>query len=172
MLLNQSVLLRGVNDDPETMATLLRELVYTLGAKPYYLHHCDLTRGVSHFRTTIDRGLSIVAALRGSVSGLCQPHYMLDLPGGHGKVPLAPPTVVARDDRRWTLRAWDGAEHDYEECTRLAAVPSEPMSGQRAVTPERFAELQAELGRAATAASDVVRHGLAAARAGWRALRR
>ena len=147
MLLNQAVLLRGVNDDPDTMATLLRELVYTLGAKPYYLHHCDLTRGVSHFRTSIDQGLDILRSLRGNVSGLCVPHYMLDLPGGHGKVPLSPEVVQHREGEHWRFEAWDGQVHDYEEQLR-----SEPES-----EPPR-----SELDQALAAARDMVHHGVRA----------
>jgi lysine 2,3-aminomutase len=115
MLLNQTVLLRGVNDDAATLRELFQELVYTLGAKPYYLHHCDLTRGVGHFRTTIDEGLALVAGLRGQLSGLCQPTYVLDLPGGHGKVPLGPSFVRDRDGRCWTLVDHHGVEHRYDE---------------------------------------------------------
>ncbi|MEM9457918.1 MAG: KamA family radical SAM protein [Myxococcota bacterium] len=122
MLLNQSVLLRGVNDDPQTLETLVRELVYTLGAKPYYLHHCDLTRGISHFRTSLDEGLALIKGLRGRTSGLCVPHYVLDLPGGHGKVPLAAPVVHRREGARWELEAWDGRVHVYEEQLRACSV--------------------------------------------------
>ncbi len=115
MLLNQTVLLRGVNDDAATLRALFQELVYSLGAKPYYLHHCDLTRGIGHFRTTIDEGLALVASLRGHVSGLCQPTYVLDLPGGHGKVPLGPSAVRGRDGRHWTFVDHHGVEHGYDE---------------------------------------------------------
>jgi lysine 2,3-aminomutase len=115
MLLNQTVLLRGINDDEATLRELFQELVYTLGAKPYYLHHCDLTRGLQHFRTSIDAGLELMTALRGHVSGLCQPTYVLDLPGGHGKVPIGPNFVQSREGDRWTFRDFRGAEHDYDE---------------------------------------------------------
>jgi lysine 2,3-aminomutase len=115
MLLNQTVLLRGVNDDAATLRELFQELVYTLGAKPYYLHHCDLTRGLRHFRTSIDEGLALVGSLRGQLSGLCQPTYVLDLPGGSGKVPLGPSFVRGRDGPRWTFRDHRGAEHSYDE---------------------------------------------------------
>ncbi len=86
---NQTVLLRGVNDDPQTMAELLPGLL-RLRIRPYYIHHMDLVRGTAHFRTRIERGLSLMAALRGRVSGLAIPHYVVDLPGGKGKVPLQP----------------------------------------------------------------------------------
>lgn len=115
MLLNQSVLLRGVNDDPQVLRSLFQELVYSLGAKPYYLHHCDLTRGLSHLRTSIERGQALVEGLRGTISGLCQPTYVLDLPGGDGKVPIGRDHVCSRDGHRWILRGLDGREHAYDE---------------------------------------------------------
>lgn len=118
MLLNQSVLLRGVNDEVEVLAELFEKLVYRAGAKPYYLHHCDLTRGVSHFRTSIDRGRELMAALRGRISGLCLPEYVLDLPGGDGKVPIGPSFVHARDGQRWCFSTWAGGLHHYEEQLR------------------------------------------------------
>jgi lysine 2,3-aminomutase len=86
---NQTVLLRGVNDEPEAMADLLRGLL-RMRVRPYYLHHMDLVSGTAHFRTRIERGLSLLSALRGKVSGLAIPHYVIDLPGGKGKIPLQP----------------------------------------------------------------------------------
>ncbi len=137
MLLNQSVLLRGVNDDPETLETLLRELVYTLGAKPYYLHHCDLTRGVSHFRTSLDEGRALVEGLRGRVSGLCVPRYMLDLPGGDGKVCVERSAVQGRDGGTWDFGAWDGQVHRYEEClAESSTVRAEPRAPEGAQTDD------------------------------------
>lgn len=115
MLLNQTVLLKGVNDDAEALRTLFRELVYALGIRPYYLHHCDSTRGLSHFRTTIDRGLELMTALRGHISGLCVPHYVLDLPGGDGKIPLGPSYVVARSGFEWKFKTYDARACDYSE---------------------------------------------------------
>jgi lysine 2,3-aminomutase len=115
MLLNQTVLLRGVNDRVETLRELFQELVYTLGAKPYYLHHCDLTRGLRHFRTTVDAGLGIMRRLRGHLSGVCVPTYMLDLPGGDGKIPLGPSYVRARQGRSWSFETYDGEVRAYDE---------------------------------------------------------
>jgi lysine 2,3-aminomutase len=122
MLLNQSVLLAGVNDTPEIMAELCQELVYSLGAKPYYLHHCDLTRGVSHFRTTIDRGLELMRALRGRLSGVCQPTYVLDLPGGHGKIPLGPSYVEQHEGCDWVFTSYQGERREYHEILRDRAT--------------------------------------------------
>ncbi|HWV83692.1 MAG TPA: lysine-2,3-aminomutase-like protein [Hyphomicrobiaceae bacterium] len=91
-LVSQTVLLKGVNDDPEILATLFRALI-AIGVKPYYLHHADLAPGTSHFRTSIAEGQAIMRALRGRVSGLALPTYVLDVPGGFGKVPVGPDYV-------------------------------------------------------------------------------
>jgi lysine 2,3-aminomutase len=88
-LLSQTVLLKGVNDDVETLGALMRAFVETR-IKPYYLHHPDLAPGTSHLRLTLAEGQALMRALRGRWSGLCQPAYVLDIPGGHGKVPVGP----------------------------------------------------------------------------------
>ncbi|MGB7102742.1 MAG: lysine-2,3-aminomutase-like protein [Xanthobacteraceae bacterium] len=88
-MLSQSVLLRGVNDDAETLGALMRTLV-ECRIKPYYLHHADLAPGTAHLRTTIAQGQALMRALRGRYSGLCQPAYVLDIPDGHGKSPIGP----------------------------------------------------------------------------------
>ena len=88
-MVSQSVLLRGVNDDAATLEALMRAFV-ECRIKPYYLHHADLAPGTSHFRTTIEEGQALMRALRGRVSGLAQPTYVLDIPGGYGKVPVGP----------------------------------------------------------------------------------
>jgi lysine 2,3-aminomutase len=88
-MLAQSVLLRGVNDDTETLGALLRALV-ECRIKPYYLHHADLAPGTAHLRTTIAEGQQLMRALHGRTSGLCQPTYVLDIPGGYGKSPIGP----------------------------------------------------------------------------------
>ncbi len=85
----QTVLLGGVNDDPAVLGALMRAFVETR-IKPYYLHHGDLAPGTSHLRTSIEAGQAVMRAMRGSLSGLCQPTYVLDIPGGHGKVPVGP----------------------------------------------------------------------------------
>jgi lysine 2,3-aminomutase len=88
-MLSQSVLLRGVNDDAETLGELMRALV-ECRIKPYYLHHADLAPGTAHFRTSITEGQALMRELHGRVSGLCQPTYVLDIPGGYGKSPVGP----------------------------------------------------------------------------------
>ena len=94
-VLSQSVLLAGVNDDAATLEALFRRLVESR-VKPYYLHHPDLARGTGHFRLTIERGQDLMRQLQGRVSGLCLPTYVLDRPGGLGKVPLTPRYVHSR----------------------------------------------------------------------------
>ena len=88
-LVSQSVLLRGVNDNAATLEALMRAFV-ECRIKPYYLHHGDLAPGTAHLRTTLVRGQELMAGLRGRVSGLCQPEFVLDIPGGHGKAPVGP----------------------------------------------------------------------------------
>jgi lysine 2,3-aminomutase len=89
MLLGQTVLLRGVNDDPDILEALFRAML-SARIKPYYLHHPDLAPGTAHFRLSIAEGQAIVRSLRGRLTGLGQPHYVLDIPGGAGKVPVGP----------------------------------------------------------------------------------
>jgi len=115
VLLNQSVLLKGVNDRVEALEELCRELMYRLGVKPYYLHHGDLARGMAHRRTTIAEGQTLVAALRKRLSGICNPTYVIDLPDGGGKVPLAACQAEPQGDGFWRIRGLDGQGRDYRE---------------------------------------------------------
>jgi lysine 2,3-aminomutase len=110
-LVSQSVLLKGVNDDAETLAELMRAFLANR-VKPYYLHHPDLARGTSHFRIGIEEGLALMRTLRARLSGLAQPSYVLDIPGGFGKVPLESHNVekTATGHR---IRDFAGAWHDY-----------------------------------------------------------
>ena len=112
-MLGQTVLLRGVNDTPAELEALMRALVETR-IKPYYLHHADLAPGTGHMRTSIAAGQQLVGSLRGHVSGLCQPTYVLDLPGGYGKVALAAP-VRSADDGRYEFHDRDGVCHTYRD---------------------------------------------------------
>ncbi|HEY7085191.1 MAG TPA: lysine-2,3-aminomutase-like protein [Hyphomicrobiaceae bacterium] len=110
-MLAQTVLLKGVNDDAEVLAQLMRALVEAR-LKPYYLHHLDAAPGTGHFRTTIAQGQQLMRALRGRISGLAQPTYVLDIPGGHGKVPIGPDYLV---DHGRSVADPGGALHDYPE---------------------------------------------------------
>ncbi|MCR4282774.1 MAG: lysine-2,3-aminomutase-like protein [Bauldia sp.] len=110
-LVGQTVLLRGINDDAATLSALMRGFVESR-VKPYYLHHADLAPGTSHFRTTIGEGRAQMKAMRGRVSGLCQPTYVLDIPGGHGKVPVGP-AYVSADGDALVVEDFNGARHVY-----------------------------------------------------------
>jgi lysine 2,3-aminomutase len=112
-LLSQSVLLAGVNDDERTLTDLMRALV-ECRIKPYYLHHGDLAPGTSHLRTEIASGQELMRALRGRASGLCQPTYVLDIPGGYGKSPIGP-NYVSRSADEYVIDDYQGARHRYAE---------------------------------------------------------
>ena len=111
-LLSQTVLLKGVNDAPATLAELFRALVENR-IKPYYLHHADLAPGTGHLRTTIADGQRLMRALRGTLSGLCQPTYVLDIPGGAGKVPAGPTYLKPLDCGRYEVEDPSGGRCVY-----------------------------------------------------------
>jgi lysine 2,3-aminomutase len=111
---NQSVLLRGVNDRPETMLALNQALLRAR-VRPYYLFQCDPVVGTEHFRTPVERGLEIMEALRGHTSGLAIPSYVIDLPGGGGKVPVSPNYVVGRTVDGLMMRNFEGKTFIYPE---------------------------------------------------------
>jgi lysine 2,3-aminomutase len=112
-LLGQSVLLKGVNDDAAVLEALFRGLA-AMRVKPYYLHHPDLARGTAQFRPTLEEGQALMRRLRGRVSGLCQPTYVLDLPGGHGKVPVGPCYATPQDQSgAWSIDDPAGEPHRY-----------------------------------------------------------
>ena len=110
-MLSQSVLLRGINDDVDTLAELMRAFVQAR-VKPYYLHHPDLAPGTAHFRLSIAEGRALVGALRGRLSGLCQPLYVLDIPGGFGKVPIGE-NFVAGEEGAYRVKDFRGEDHRY-----------------------------------------------------------
>ncbi|MFN3577348.1 MAG: lysine-2,3-aminomutase-like protein [Tabrizicola sp.] len=112
-LLSQTVLLRGVNADAEVLERLFRMLIRHR-VKPYYLHHPDLAKGTGHFRLTLEEGQAIMAALRGRLSGIAQPTYVLDIPGGHGKVPVGP-VYLRRDGDGWIVTDPQGRAHAYRD---------------------------------------------------------
>lgn len=115
-LLSQTVLLKGVNDQSDILEKLMRELVICR-IKPYYLHHGDKALGTRHFRTSLKTGLSLMKKLRGKISGLCQPTYMIDIPGGYGKVPINSSYVRQTKMGDWCIEDWQGEEHSYKEST-------------------------------------------------------
>ena len=110
-LLGQTVLLKGVNDTVEALEALMRALV-ECRIRPYYLHHADLAPGTAHLRTDIETGQALMRALRGRVSGLCQPEYVLDIPGGHGKAPIGP-NYLKSGQTGLVVTDFTGATHTY-----------------------------------------------------------
>ena len=115
VLLGQSVLLAGVNDTPEVLEQLMRALV-ECRIKPYYLHHGDLAPGTAHLRTDIDTGQTLMRSLRGRSSGLCQPAYVLDIPGGHGKSPIGPQYITRAGENgsaHYVVEDYNGCRHRY-----------------------------------------------------------
>lgn len=111
-MVSQSVLLRGVNDDPDTLADLMRAFV-ECRVKPYYLHHPDMAPGTGHFRLSLAEGQTIMKALRSKVSGLCIPTYILDLPGGHGKVSVGDGMLSEIEPGRYAVLDRNDTLHHY-----------------------------------------------------------
>ncbi len=111
---NQSVLLKGVNDCPHIMKELMRKLL-RIRVRPYYIYQCDLSRGIGHFRTSVGKGIQIIESLRGHTSGLAVPHYVIDAPGGGGKIPVNPQYLISQSDRQVILRNFEGKLFTYAE---------------------------------------------------------
>ncbi|MBI4869618.1 MAG: KamA family radical SAM protein [Candidatus Wallbacteria bacterium] len=109
---NQAVLLKGVNDNPKVLKDLFQKLL-TMRVRPYYLYQADIVNGANHFRTTVEKGLEVIGALRGHTSGLAVPQYVIDAPGGGGKIPILPEYVVKRTRDEVTLRNYAGKEYKY-----------------------------------------------------------
>ena len=103
----QTVLLKGVNDTPEVMIDLMRALL-RIRVKPYYLHHPDAVAGTAHFRLPLERGLDIIKAMRGHISGMAIPHYVIDLPGGHGKTPMTPDYLKSMHEDEALVENYEG----------------------------------------------------------------
>jgi len=112
MTFSQTVLLQGVNDDPETMKTLMHGLL-KLRVRPYYIYQCDPVEGTSHFRTPIETGMAIMEHLRGHTTGYAVPTYVVDAPGGGGKVPVSPHTATKNPDGSWSLTNYAGNTYTY-----------------------------------------------------------
>ena len=110
-MVSQTVLLKGINDHPETLMTLMRTFMEH-GVKPYYLHQLDSARGTSHFHVPIERGQEIMEYLRGRLSGLCQPTYVMDIPGGFGKSPIGPHYL---NSEKTEIKDFKGQRHSIEK---------------------------------------------------------
>jgi lysine 2,3-aminomutase len=111
---NQSVLLKGVNDCPYLMRRLVHELV-KMRVRPYYLYQCDLSEGIEHFRTSVSKGIEIIEALRGHTSGFCVPTFVVDAPGGGGKIPVNPQYLITQSESQVVLRNYEGVICAYQE---------------------------------------------------------
>jgi lysine 2,3-aminomutase len=111
---NQSVLLKGVNDSVPTMKALIHKLLMCR-VRPYYLYQCDLIQGSAHLRTSVRRGLEIMEGLRGHTTGYAIPQYVIDAPGGGGKVPINPDYILSHDSEKITIRNFEGKTFDYPE---------------------------------------------------------
>jgi len=114
---NQTVLLKGVNDELGTMKELMLRLVHNR-VRPYYLYQCDLSRGISHFRTPVEKGVEIVQGLQGFISGFAVPKFVIDAPGGGGKVPICHEYVVSHDENGYVLRNYAGKLYKYPQPKR------------------------------------------------------
>ena len=124
---NQSVLLRNVNDDPEVMKAHVQKLLMCR-VKPYYLYQCDLITGSAHLRASVRKGLEVMEALRGHTTGYAVPTYVIDAPGGGGKIPVNPEYVLCHNDDRVIVRNYEGKIFEYPEAadgTPLIDAPTE-----------------------------------------------
>ncbi|MDO8528525.1 MAG: KamA family radical SAM protein [Nanoarchaeota archaeon] len=111
---SQTVLLKGVNDNPETMKELMQGLV-AMRVKPYYIYQTDLVKGTNHFRTKVEKGFEILDTLIGNTSGLCVPHFVIDAPGGGGKIPVMPDAILDINDKEVKLRNFEKGEFRYPQ---------------------------------------------------------
>jgi len=120
---NQSVLLRGVNDSAEVMKELMHRLLM-MRVRPYYIYQCDLVKGTHHLRTSVRKGIEIMEALRGHTTGYAVPEFVIDAPGGGGKVPVGPQYVLAHDKQRVIIRNYEGHVFEYPELAEGECIPS------------------------------------------------
>jgi len=111
---NQSVLLKGINDCPTIMKKLVHELV-KIRCRPYYYYQCDLSKGLEHFRTSVEKGIEIAEALRGHTSGFAVPTFILDGPGGGGKIPISPQYLISMSDKKVVVRNYEGGMFSYPQ---------------------------------------------------------
>ena len=142
----QTVLLKGVNDDPKVMMKLMHELLKAR-VRPYYLYMADQVAGGEHFRTTVQKGLEIMQALRGWTSGLAVPQFVIDSPGGGGKVPLLPEYLESMNDEEVVFRNYEGKRFVYKQPHTVPAAPAElepaaevgvvPISRKKSASPRR-----------------------------------
>lgn len=118
---NQSVLLAGINDCPRIMKSLVHKLVYNR-VRPYYIYQCDLSEGLAHFRTPVGKGIEIMESLIGHTSGFCVPTYVIDAPGGGGKIPVMPNYLISWSTNKVVLRNYEGVITTYKEPDSYEAI--------------------------------------------------
>jgi len=135
---NQSVLLRGVNDEPETMKTLVHKLL-VCRVRPYYLYQLDLINGSSHLQVPVSRGLEIIESLRGHTTGYAVPQYVIDAPGGGGKVPINPDYVLLHDEKKIAIRNYEGNVFEYPEPGAVAETGT-GESGNQEIRNRKYSE--------------------------------
>lgn len=111
---NQTVLLKGINDCPHVMKRLMQKLL-KIRVRPYYIYQCDLSKGIGHFRTSVGKGIQIMENLRGHTSGLAVPQFVIDAPGGGGKIPVSPQYLISQSDQEIILRNYEGKIFVYTE---------------------------------------------------------
>jgi lysine 2,3-aminomutase len=155
---NQSVLLRGVNDCPHVMRDLVHLLVKNR-IRPYYIYQCDLSLGIEHFRTKVSKGIELIECLRGHTSGYAVPTFVVDAPGGGGKIPVMPQYLISQTPERVILRNYEGVITTYTEPEHAEKLPCacERCSGEKPRGFEGVACL-AEGGRMALEPQDLPRH--------------
>ena len=124
---NQSVLLKGVNDDVSTMKSLVHKLLQCR-VRPYYLYQCDLIEGSSHLRTSASKGIEIIEGLRGHTSGYAVPQFVIDAPGGGGKIPINPEYVVEKNSKQLRIRNYEGKSFIYPEPQEIVKNPIDPAA--------------------------------------------
>jgi lysine 2,3-aminomutase len=132
---NQSVLLAGVNDCVHIMRKLVHKLVENR-IRPYYIYQCDLVEGSGHFRTPVGKGLEIIEGLRGHTSGYAVPTYVIDSPGGGGKIPVMPNYLISYSDHKVVLRNYEGYISTYEEPEHYTRHDASKCADCRAARPE------------------------------------
>lgn len=131
---NQSVLLRGINDNVHIQRQLVHDLV-RIRVRPYYLYQCDLVEGAGHFRTPVAKGIEIIEGLRGHTSGFAVPEYIIDAPGGGGKIPVSPTYLISMSDHKVVLRNYEGYVTVYEEPTDYLPSDSAKFEGEKRPEP-------------------------------------
>jgi lysine 2,3-aminomutase len=125
---SQTVLLKGINDEVETLKGLFHGLL-TRRVRPYYLYQCDPISGSAHFRTSVDKGLELIRGLRGHTTGYAVPSYVVDAPGGGGKIPLLPDYVVGREGDDLLLRNFEGKLYRYTDPEGTVGLDRNPGAG-------------------------------------------